>query len=135
MEECIFCKIINKEIPSYILYEDEYSIAFLDINPINKGHILFVPKKHFDRISNIDDEYIKNFYRSFTKFLKLFEEKISKDYNIIINNGKNAGQAVFHAHIHIIPQYNENEYKNIFNWNTHKLSKEEAEEIIKKFNF
>jgi len=134
MEECIFCKIINKEIPAYILYEDEYSIAFLDINPINKGHTLFVPKKHFDRISDIDEEYIKNFYESFTKFLKLFEEKISKDYNIIINSGKNAGQAVFHAHIHIIPQYNENGYKNIFNWNTHKLSKEEAEEIIKKFN-
>jgi Diadenosine tetraphosphate (Ap4A) hydrolase and other HIT family hydrolases len=44
MEECIFCKIINKEILSYILYEDEYSIAFLDINPVNKGHTLFVPK-------------------------------------------------------------------------------------------
>ena len=77
MEECIFCKIINKEIHSgkeeYIVYEDEYSIAFLDINPVNKGHTLFVPKKHFDRISNIDDEYIKNFYESFTKFLKLFE--------------------------------------------------------------
>ncbi len=134
MEECVFCKIINKQIHSYILYEDDYSIAFLDINPLNKGHILFIPKKHFDRISNINDEYINNFYRSFTKFLKLFEEKLSEDYNIIINNGKKAGQSVFHAHIHIIPQYNEDGYKKLFNWDTHKLSREEAEEIIKKFN-
>ena len=131
--DCVFCKIINKEIPAYIVYEDEYSIAFLDINPINKGHILFVPKKHYERLSNMDLEYSKKFYESFQKFLKIFEEKISKDYNIIVNNGKNAGQAVFHAHIHIIPQYENEGYKKLFNWNTHKLNEEEAKEILEKF--
>ncbi|MGC9133184.1 MAG: HIT family protein [Nanopusillaceae archaeon] len=134
MENCIFCKIARKEIPAYILYEDEYSIAFLDINPLNKGHTLFIPKKHFERLSSMDEEYSKKFYESFQKFLKLFEEKISKDYNIIINNGKKAGQAVFHAHIHLVPQYEDNGYKKIFLWNTNKLTEEEAKEIIKNFN-
>ena len=131
--ECVFCKIVNKEIPAYIVYEDEYSIAFLDINPLNKGHILFIPKKHYERLSLMDLEYSKNFYESFQKFLKLFEEKLSKDYNIIVNNGKKAGQAVFHAHIHLVPQYEDEGYKKIFNWSTHKLTEEEAKEILEKF--
>jgi histidine triad (HIT) family protein len=81
----------------------------------------------------MDTEYSKKFYESFQKFLKLFEEKVSKDYNIIVNNGKKAGQAVFHAHIHLVPQYEEGGYKKIFLWNSHKLTEEEAKEIINKF--
>ncbi|BFI73096.1 hydrolase [Nanoarchaeota archaeon] len=131
--DCIFCKIANKEIPAYIVYEDNYSVVFLDINPVNKGHLLFIPKKHYERLSLMDFEYSKGFYESFQKFLKIFEEKISKDYNILVNNGKKAGQAVFHAHIHLIPQYEDEEYKKIFNWNTHKLTEEEAKEILSKF--
>ncbi|BBL45671.1 histidine triad (HIT) protein [Nanobdella aerobiophila] len=131
--DCIFCKIVNKEIPAYILYEDAYSIAFLDINPSNKGHSLFIPKKHFERLSEMDNEYIRNFYGGFNKFLRLFEDRISKDYNIIANNGKKAGQAIFHAHIHIIPQYEDDGYKKLFTLNSNKLTEKEAKEIVKKF--
>ncbi|MGB9674945.1 MAG: HIT family protein [Nanopusillaceae archaeon] len=133
MDNCVFCKIIKKEIKAYVLYEDEYAIAILDINPVNKGHTLFIPKKHFERISKMDESYSKNFFLSFEKFLKIYEEKVSKDYNIIINNGKNAGQTIFHAHIHIIPQYEENGFSKLFNWTTHKLTEEEASDVLKNF--
>ncbi|MEM5821364.1 MAG: HIT domain-containing protein, partial [Candidatus Aenigmatarchaeota archaeon] len=101
MNSCIFCKIINKEIKSYILYEDSYSIAFLDINPISEGHVLFVPKKHYTRLTEIPEKERESFFNSFMTFLSKFEEKISKNYNIINNSGKLAQQEIEHLHIHI----------------------------------
>ncbi len=130
IENCIFCKIIRKEIPAYILYEDDYSIAFLDINPLTKGHTLFIPKEHVERLSDMDLEFSRKFYESFQKFLKLFEKSIAQDYNIIVNNGKTAGQEIFHAHIHIVPRYGK---ETIFSWKANKLDKKEAEEILSKF--
>ena len=130
MDECIFCKIVNKEIKSYIIYEDNVAMAFLDINPLTKGHLLIIPKKHYERLSQIPEEEMKEFSKSVLKILKLVEEKLTKDYNILVNNGKKAGQEIFHAHIHIIPRYGE---EKLFNWTTHKLTEEEANEILRKF--
>jgi len=126
---CIFCKITNKEVKSYVVYEDDVSIAFLDINPLSKGHILFIPKKHYTKISEIPDEELEKLVKSLKKLLKIIEEKISKNYNIINNCGKLAGQEIEHVHIHIVPRYGN---EKVFLWITHKLTEEEAKEILER---
>ncbi len=100
MENCIFCKILNKEIPSKIIYEDETCFAINDINPKAKKHILVIPKKHIESLNEVDD---------FDLIKKMFEaiKKINKQENIThfrtqINTGKLAGQEVMHLHIHIL---------------------------------
>lgn len=102
----VFKKIISKEISANIIYEDEMVIAFYDINPKSKGHFLVVPKnfsKNLLTISEEDCSYL------FSKAISLAKEKVAefnaKGYQLIVNNEKEAGQEVFHTHIHIIPAY------------------------------
>ena len=132
MEGCIFCKIIKGEIKAYKVYEDEYALAFLDINPVYKGHVLFIPKRHYSRFSEMPEDYACEFSKSLNKFLKIFEKKVCKDYNIVVNQGKKAGQVVMHLHVHIIPRTDSEE--RLFVWKTHKLSEEEAKEVLSKFS-
>jgi len=127
MNECIFCKIIKKEVPAYIVYEDDYSIAFLDINPVSTGHILVVPKKHYERITDMPENDLKEFMASVQKVAKMVETKLSKDYNIITNHGPKAGQMINHVHFHIIPRYGQ---EQLFVWITHKLTEEEAKKVL-----
>ncbi len=127
--ECVFCKIINKEIPAYIVYEDDVAIAFLDINPVSEGHLLVVPKKHVSRLTELSEEEAAEFIKRVQKIAKLVEEKLSKDYNIIINQGEKAGQVIQHLHVHIIPRYGK---EQLFLWVTHKLTEEEAKRVLEK---
>ena len=127
--ECVFCKIINKELPAYIVYEDEDTMAFLDINPVSKGHLLVVPKKHYSRLSEIPQEELKRFFQGLQNVVKMVESNLSKHYNIVVNQGELAGQVINHLHFHIIPRYGN---EQIFVWLTHKLSKEEAQEVLEK---
>ncbi|MAG47051.1 HIT family protein [archaeon] len=106
-KDCIFCKIINKEIPSDIIYEDKDFISILDINPIKKGHSLIIPKKHSLNIT----DFPENKGNSFMKFAKKISNAIVKStkadgFNLAINNGQASGQAVFHTHFHVIPRHN-----------------------------
>ena len=102
--DCIFCKIINKEIPSTIVYEDESVIAFKDLNPVAPVHILVVPKKHISALSEAEKEDIE----LLGKVLYACKEIASKlpecdgGYRVINNCGDNAGQTVKHIHFHII---------------------------------
>ncbi len=106
---CIFCKIINHEIPSSIVYEDDKSIAILDISQQTKGHTLIIPKKHVENIFELDEDLSKHLFLVTVKVTKLLKEKLHfSNVNILNNNGALAGQSVNHFHIHIIPQY-ENE--------------------------
>lgn len=108
---CIFCKIINHEIPSSIVYEDDLSIAILDISQQTKGHTLIIPKKHVENIFELDEELSKHLFSVTVKVTKLLKEKLHfENVNILNNNGSLAGQSVNHFHIHIIPQY---EYDNL----------------------
>lgn len=103
---CIFCKIINHEIPSSIVYEDDLSIAILDISQQTKGHTLIIPKKHVENIFELDEELSKHLFSVTVKVTKLLKEKLHfENVNILNNNGSLAGQSVNHFHIHIIPQY------------------------------
>ena len=100
MENCIFCKILNKEIPSKFVYEDDYCFAINDINPKAKKHILVIPKKHIESLAQVDDmELIKKLFEAIKKIN--IQENIS-DFKTLINTGKQAGQEVMHLHIHIL---------------------------------
>lgn len=104
MNECLFCKIVKGEIPSYKVYEDENTLAFLDINPEGLGHTLVVPKKHFNNYEDIDLETI----RYVNETGKIVFDKIMKELNpdgirLVQNNG--IIQDVLHYHLHLVPVY------------------------------
>ena len=105
---CIFCQIINGEIPSKKIYEDEYTYAFLDIEPVSLGHTLIIPKVHAETIYDLSAEDMKNFSQSIPKVAKHLKETLNCDgLNILQNNGEYALQSVFHVHFHLIPRYSE----------------------------
>lgn len=104
MSDCIFCKIINGEIPTNKVYEDEEILAINDINPVAPIHILVMPKKHIDCIANItreDEQLITKIYRVINK---IAEEKGFKEkgFRVIVNSGKDGGQEVMHLHFHVL---------------------------------
>ena len=106
MEKCIFCKIVDGKIPAAKVYEDEKTISFLDIMPANKGHCLIVPKKHYETLLDISDDDLKSLILTTKKVTKALSLSIGNgSYNLVMNNGKIAGQMVNHAHIHIIPRF------------------------------
>ncbi len=107
---CLFCKIASKEIPSKIIYENEYVLAFLDIFPILEGHTIIIPKNHYNNIEDINEKDLMELL----KVVKLLAGHIHKKldiegYNILQNNFKAAGQEINHFHIHIIPRMNDDE--------------------------
>jgi len=106
MEGCVFCRIIAKEIPADVVYEDDRFIAFLDIHPAAKGHSLVVPKKHSTDISDMDGETLCEFGRVVQKVAGAVKKTTQCDgINIVMNNGKAAGQIIFHAHCHVVPRF------------------------------
>ena len=109
---CIFCKIVQGEIPCYKIYEDENNIAFLDISPRTKGHSLVIPKKHSDTLDSISQGDYIALSLAVTKVAHLLKSKLSADgYNIFCNNGTVAGQEVPHTHFHIFPRFADNKIK------------------------
>ena len=106
MNECVFCKIIKREIPADIIYENNEVLAFLDIQPVNFGHTLVIPKKHYEKIYNLPDEILKNIAPFIKKIAVAVKHGVNADgINIIMNNDGAAGQIVPHAHFHIIPRF------------------------------
>lgn len=107
---CIFCKIIAKEIPSSIIYEDEKVIAFLDISQATRGHTLVVPKEHFANIYSIDEETLSHLIKVVQKLsVKLKSKLDANGINVLNNNELSAGQTIEHLHFHIIPRYDEHD--------------------------
>lgn len=103
---CIFCKIINNEISSISLYEDDDFKVIMDISPATKGHAVLIPKKHFTNLFEMDEETAKKVFIVVAKVGKAMKEELKCDgLNILQNNGEAAGQTVFHFHIHLIPRY------------------------------
>ena len=104
-EDCIFCKIISKEIETEIVYEDDNFIGILDNNPRAEGHTLIIPKKHFRNLLDLPNTLGNELLEAIKKIsLKLIEEGKAEGVNVISNNESVAGQIVFHTHIHIIPR-------------------------------
>jgi histidine triad (HIT) family protein len=103
---CIFCRIVQKQVPASLVFEDEKVITFLDIRPLNEGHTLVIPKAHYENIFDIPKERIA-YLHGITKRIAIAVEKATKadGISIIQQNGKAAGQDIFHLHVHVIPRY------------------------------
>jgi len=133
--DCIFCKIVNGTIPSSKVYEDADFIAILDINPVSKGHILVLPKKHYVNIMDMDDEVLKKCAIVLKKLCGSLTKALGvSGVNLIQNNGKDAGQIIFHSHFHLIPR-RPNDGINI-GMEHHRYDEGELEkyaDLIKKF--
>lgn len=119
--DCIFCKIVNGDIPSYKLYEDEIVMAFLDVNPYNPGHTLIIPKKHTLDINSIDNDTLMHIFRVAKDIAKILTDKLNcEGFTLIQNNG--FVQEVKHFHLHVIPKYKkkmEMDIKDVYEKITH----------------
>lgn len=119
-KDCLFCKIIKKEVPSFILYEDDDLIVILDAYPDADGHTLIIPKKHYEDILNIDNETLIKIFDKAREITTKLMKKLGKDaITFVINYGE--AQVIKHFHLHLIPNYIKKE---------HKLSKEEVYKIL-----
>ena len=130
-EDCIFCKIAAGEIPSATLYEDEDFRVILDIEPASKGHALILPKEHYANLYELDDEIAGKVLILAKKLVTALTDILGCDgYNIVQNNGRVAGQTVFHYHMHLIPRY-ENDTVRI-GWTPGKLDEDVKQELLKR---
>ncbi|MFP3870358.1 MAG: HIT family protein [Syntrophobacteria bacterium] len=114
MQDCIFCKIVRGDIPSAKILETDTVLAFLDINPVSKGHTLVVPKKHYAAFSDIPPEVLIRLAEALQKVGIAVRSQLNSDgYNILLNNGLAAGQLIDHAHFHLIPR---NQGDGVMDW-------------------
>jgi len=113
--DCIFCKIVKGEIPCEKIWEDEDFIAFADVHPIAEGHTLVIPKKHFEKLTDVEEEIAQKYIMALQNVSNVLMEKYNSDgFNIVLNNGKSAGQVVPHVHFHMLPRKEGDNKKGIF---------------------
>lgn len=106
MSDCIFCKIINGEIPAAKVYENEHVFAFLDISQVTKGHTLVIPKIHKENVFELTSDIAKNIFEAVPAIANAIKTEFQPiGLNVLNNNGEEAGQSVFHFHMHLIPRY------------------------------
>lgn len=132
MENCIFCKIIKQEIPSYKIYEDEKVYAFLDISQATKGHTLVIPKQHVSDIFEYDEVLVADVFSRIPKIARSIEEAFPEmqGLNILNNNRELAYQSVFHSHVHLVPRYSkEDDFSIHFGNHQSEYSAEELQQI------
>ena len=130
MSECIFCQIIRKETPASIVYEDEQVVAFLSNRPINVGHTLVAPKKHYDNIYEIPEEEAAYLFKIAKKIAHAIKTATGVEgIRILQNNGEAAGQVVFHLHVHIIPMKLHSQLRHENGFRPIELLHKDAEKI------
>lgn len=131
MNDCIFCKIANGEIPSATLYEDDDFRVILDLGPATKGHALILPKSHYADLTEIPEELAGKATGVAKKIVTAMKAALPCDgYNVVQNNGEAAGQTVFHYHVHLIPRY-VNDHAGV-SWKPGELTDEVKEEVLEK---
>jgi len=134
MDNCIFCKLANGEIPTNSIYEDDDFNVILDNGPATVGHALILPKKHFENIYELPDDLAAKAIVLSKKVAQKMKEELSCDgLNLVQNNGEAAGQTVMHFHLHVIPRY-ENDGQNIL-WKPTEPDGVELREICAKLKF
>jgi len=106
MNDCIFCRIVRKEIPATVVHENERAVIFLDIKPTNPGHLLIVPKKHFADYASTDEDALRDMAVAAKRMGRALMEALgAPGFNIAVNNGRAANQLVDHVHMHVIPRF------------------------------
>lgn len=129
--DCLFCKIVNNEIPNYCFYEDDLFKVILDINPNTNGDALIVPKKHYTNIMDVDNETFSSLQKVIKEMYNLLKEKLScQGLTITINN--DLGQEIKHLHVHLTPRYDNDNMKIISNKEIIKDLKEIFDNIMLK---
>ena len=105
--DCVFCRIIKRELPASFIYEDDHVAAFLDIHPINEGHVLIVPKKHEAQFGDLTEEDAAHLFKIARRVLKAIQASGVKceGANLFLSDGPVAGQEVLHSHLHITPRF------------------------------
>jgi len=129
MNDCLFCKIINKKISANVIYEDNKILAFLDIAPVNKGHTLVIPKTHSNDFLSTNEEILQHLISKTKKIANaIIKATNCSGVNIVTNNGETAGQVIFHLHFHIIPRF---ESDNLPLWPKKEYLENEKENLQK----
>ena len=129
-EDCVFCKIVNGDIPSNTIYENSEFKVIMEISPATKGHVLVLPKEHFKDIYDIDAETAGKLFQLAAVVARALKEVLHCDgLNIIQNNGEIAGQTVFHFHMHLIPRYEGDDVT--VKWKEHSMDAEEMDQLRK----
>ena len=105
--KCVFCDIVSHRSPAWVVYEDAQTMAFLDIFPFTRGHLLVIPKRHGARLTDIPFDEQMGLIRSLDEICRRVETRFTPHYNVSMNTGANAGQIVMHVHFHVIPRYGE----------------------------
>ena len=106
MNECLFCKIVNKEIPNYTVYENDHILAFLDIFPCTKGHVVVIPKVHAETLFDLSSSQKATLFDGVQEVMKKVERVLSPEgFNVGLNHLEAGGQTVPHLHIHILPRW------------------------------
>ena len=106
MTDCIFCKIVAKDLPASIVYEDGKCLAFLDISPANKGHVLVIPRQHYATLLEVPDSTLSELAKVAKRVsAAVLKATRAKDFNFVQSNGPAAGQVVMHVHFHIFPRF------------------------------
>lgn len=130
-ENCIFCKIAGGEIPSRTVYEDEDFRAILDMGPATKGHTLILPKEHAANLYELPEETAAKVLPVAQKVAAILSKKLNcAGLNLVQNNGEVAGQTVMHFHLHVIPRYEDDGQRIL--WNPTQPSAEELDETLKE---
>lgn len=131
MDECIFCKIVKGTLPSNKVFEDEHTIAFLDIFPCAVGHTLVIPKKHYKNMEDVPVAELCEVIKTVQVVGKALMKTLgAPGFNIHQSNNKPAGQVVFHLHFHVIPRF-ENDGL-VFKWQVSEKAKEKIQVTMKK---
>jgi histidine triad (HIT) family protein len=129
--DCVFCSIATRRIPGHIVYEDASTVAFLDLFPFTRGHLLVVPKRHRVRLTDLSFDDQVALVRALDEVCRRVE-RLTPDYNVGLNAGANAGQVVFHVHFHVIPRYSEaNPYLAS---DRPRLTDDEARELVRELS-
>jgi len=129
VKDCVFCKIIAGDIPSCKIYEDELVLAFLDIAPINPGHILVIPKEHHTGVSTIPEDTAGRMFKVGSRIGVALKRALDYDaFNLHLADGTCAGQVVMHAHIHVVPRGTEDGFR--WNWRQTPYSDEVARDKV-----
>ncbi len=129
-ETCIFCRIVKGEIPALKVYEDDDLIAFLDIQPANPGHTLIMPKEHYPSLAETPDEELGKLFIAAKRAAKAAADAVgTSDFNLIVNNGPDAGQIIGHVHIHAIPRFADDGHRH---WAKKSVSEETMKDVAAK---
>lgn len=133
MADCIFCDIVAGKLPKSVVYEDELALAFMDILPINTGHVLVIPKQHFTYLSDMDEDTGAHLFRVAMRVQAAIRRSgvPCEGINLFLADGEAAFQEVFHVHLHVFPRYKGDSFRIEDDWSAHP-TREELDEVAGK---